>query len=127
ELKEVTAWYKANRGWMHAGDILGLDTADPSMIAEQQIAADGARFVVFSGKSENSAPSTQRALPLTALEPDSRYRTRLISRTPRPERPGMPAIARGPIEASGAWLMNHGIQLPTSWPGTMWVLEGERL
>ncbi|MEO0677201.1 MAG: alpha-galactosidase [Pseudomonadota bacterium] len=126
-LSRVIAWYKANRDWMHGGDILRLDSADDSVIAEQQIAKDGSKFVIFSGKFANSEPSTQRPLQLTALEPAARYRLTLVSRVGGAGSPIRPEILSGPIEASGAWLMNHGLQLPTSWPAIMWTIEGVRL
>ncbi len=127
-LREVTAWWKANRDWMRNADILRLDSADPAVIAEQQMARDGARFVVFAGKAATSAQILPRPLRLTGLDEASRYRVTLINRHASPGLSrGMPALKDGPIEVSGAWLMTHGLTLPWHFPDTMWVLEGQRL
>ncbi|MEL7301867.1 MAG: alpha-galactosidase [Pseudomonadota bacterium] len=127
-LRRVTEWYKANRDWMHRARILRLDSADPAVLAEQQLAQDGARFVVFAGTQDTSTQIAPRPLRLTELERDARYRLRLVSRdmAPGPSR-GMPALKNDDIETSGAWLMGHGVTLPCVNPCTMWVLEGERL
>lgn len=47
-LSDVTAWWKTNRDWMMNADILRLDSSDPAVIAEQQLAQGGDRFVVFA-------------------------------------------------------------------------------
>ncbi len=127
-LKAVTAWWKANRGWMLAGDILRLDSADPAVIAEQQIAADGSRFVLFAGVAGTTSQSLPRPLRLTALDPAARYRLRLLNPEDLPPRSRGPnALASGPVTLTGASLMQAGIQLPLAWPATMWMIEAERL
>ena len=127
-LREVCAWWKTNRDWMIAADILRLDSADPAVIAEQQIARDGHRFVVFAGKAATSAQIAPRPLRLTRLDPDARYRVHLANRATAPALSrGTPALKDGPIEVSGAWLMHHGLVLPWNFPETMWVIEGERV
>ncbi|SFJ34026.1 alpha-galactosidase [Jannaschia pohangensis] len=127
-LRDVTTWWKANRDWRTDADILRLDSSDPAVLAEQQMASDGHRFVVFAGKSATSTQIAPRPLRLTALDPAARYRVGLLNRAdaPRLSR-GSPALKRGPIEVSGAWLMTHGLTLPWSFPDTMWVIEGHRL
>ena len=125
-LTGVTAWWKANRHWMQSADILRLDSADPAVIAEQQLAADGSRFVVFAGKATTSAQIAPRPLRLTGLDPDARYRIELLNRAdaPRLSR-GDQAIKSGPLTLGGAYLMHHGLTLPWSFPETMWVVEGQ--
>ncbi len=127
-LTAVTTWYKANRTWMMAGHIHRLDAADPAVTAEMQIAADGARFVVFAGQSGTSAQILPRALRLTGLNPDARYRVSLrnaadASRQSR----GPNALKTGPLVLTGRALMGQGLILPAAWPATMWVVEGECL
>lgn len=127
-LRDVTAWWKANRDWMYRADILRLDSADPAVIAEQQIAEGGGRFVVFAGKAETSSQIAPRPLRLTRLTPDARYRITLKNRedAPRLSR-GDQALKSKPVILSGRYLMNHGVTLPWSFPERMWVLEGELL
>ncbi len=126
-LTEVTAWWKRNRSWMSRADILRLDSADPAVIAEQQLAEGGDRFVVFAGKAAASQQVSPRPLRLTCLQPDATYRIELVNRTDavRLSR-GAQAVKLGPLELSGQYLMNHGINLPWSFPDRMWVLEGRR-
>lgn len=127
-LVSVTAWWKANRGWMRQADILRLDSADPAVTAEMQLAADGARFVVFAGQSAASAQILPRPLRLTALDPAARYRVTL--RNPEdapPQSCGPVALKSGPLTLSGRALMSGGLTLPVAWPATMWILQGERL
>ena len=127
-LREVTSWWKANRDWMQRADILRLDSADPAVIAEQQLAEDHSRVVVFAGKADTSAQIAPRPLRLTRLDPTARYRIQLMNG------PTAPALSRGdqriktePMEFSGAYLMNYGVTLPWNFPETMWVLEGTKL
>ena len=127
-LTEVTSWWKHHRHWLQRADILRLESADPAVIAEQQLAREKDRFVVFAGKGATSAQIAPRPLRLTALAPDAMYRVRLINRD------SAPTLSRGPVilkdkavDLSGTYLMTHGLVLPWSFPERMWVLEGEKL
>ena len=127
-LKQVTQWWKDNRGWMRTADILRLDSADPAVIAEQQQATDGARFVVFAGKAATSAQFSPRPLRLTALDPQARYRITLANRDEAVALSrGDAALKTRDLVLSGQYLMNHGVTLPWSFPERMWVIEGTRL
>ncbi|MGB1035412.1 MAG: alpha-galactosidase, partial [Primorskyibacter sp.] len=127
-LRDVTAWWKANRDWMTAADILRLDSADPAVIAEQQMARDGTRFVVFAGKADTSDQIAPRPLRLTRLDPDARYRVTLTNRAELESLSrGTPLLKTAPLEASGQYLMSQGVRLPWRFPLTMCVLEGHRL
>jgi len=126
-LREVTTWWKANRIWTARADILRLESADPAVIAEQQLAEDGARFVVFAGKADSSTQILPRPLRLTALDPAAQYRITLRNRADaiRLSR-GKPALKTDDLVLSGQYLMSQGLNLPWSFPLTMWVIEGER-
>ncbi|SMX23789.1 alpha-galactosidase [Boseongicola aestuarii] len=127
-LTEVTAWWKHNRHWMTTADILRLDSSDPAVIAEQQAARDGTRFVVFAGKATTSTQIVPRPLRLTRLDRDALYKVTLINRTSASTLSrGTPALKEGAVTLSGQYLMSHGLTLPWSFPETMWVVEGERL
>ncbi|SHE88372.1 alpha-galactosidase [Litoreibacter ascidiaceicola] len=126
-LTEVTTWWKANRDWMYRADILRLDSSDPAVIAEQQLAEGGDRFVVFAGKADTSVQIAPRPLRLTRLTPDAKYRVELINRADAVGLSrGDPALKSGPLVLSGAYLMSYGLTLPWSFPETMWVIEGTR-
>lgn len=127
-LTEVTSWWKHNRAWLETADILRLDSADPAVIAEQQLAADKTQFVVFAGKASTSAQIAPRPLRLTRLDPKAQYEVTLINRTNAPTLSrGTPALKEKPLTLSGAYLMSQGLTLPWSFPETMWVIEGQRL
>lgn len=124
-LKHVSTWWKDNRGWMNRADILRLDSADPAIIAEQQLAEGGGRFVVFAGLGDTSTQIAPRPLRLTRLTPDAMYRVELINREDAPDLSrGSPLLKSEPLVASGAYLMSHGLTLPWNFPDRMWVLEG---
>ena len=127
-LTEVTSWWKHNRNWMQKADILRLDSADPAVIAEQQLSREKDRFVVFAGKAATSSQIAPRPLRLTGLDPAAMYQIDLINRNTlhRLSR-GTTALKSGALEVSGAYLMRHGVTLPWSFPDRMWVLEGQRL
>ena len=127
-LRDVTAWWKRNRDWMARADILRLDSPDPSVIAEQQLAEGGHRFVVFAGKAATSRQIAPRPLRLTRLSPEARYRVELVDRADAPALSrGEVILKSGPVTLSGAYLTSHGLTLPWSFPETMWVVEGTRL
>jgi alpha-galactosidase len=127
-LTKVTAWWKANRHWMFDGDILRLDSADPAVLAEQQLARDGSQFVAFVGKLDTSEQIAPRPIRLTGLDADSSYCIELINRdeAPRLSR-GSPVLKEGAITLSGRYLMTQGLTLPWAFPASMWVIEGRRL
>lgn len=127
-LRDVTGWYKANRDWMMAGTILRLESADPTVTAEMQLAEGGGRFVLFAGQNAQTVQILPRPLRLTGLDPAARYRITLRNAGDKPPQSRGPnALKDGPLVLSGAALMGQGILLPVAWPATMWVVEGERL
>lgn len=127
-LARVTAWYKANRDWMMAGTILRLDSDDPAVTAEIQLATAGDRFVVFAGQAETSRQILPRPLRLTGLEPGARYTVSLLNPEDAPRQSRGPnALKNNPLTLTGQMLMTRGILLPVAWPATMWVVEGRKL
>ena len=84
-LARVTAWWKANRGWLMGADILRLDAADPAVLAEVHVSSDRARFVSSPARPRRRsrscpAPCASRASTRTPS-------TRCGSPTPRTPRP----------------------------------------
>ncbi|WP_420004563.1 alpha-galactosidase [Arenibacterium sp. LLYu02] len=127
-LTRVTTWWKGNRHWRMGADILRLDSADASVTAEQQLAADGSRFVVFAGKARTSHQIMPRPLRLTGLDPNALYRIDLANRDELHHLSrGRTALKDGPLTLSGQILMQQGLTLPWQFPETIWVIEGEKL
>lgn len=128
ELTRVTAWFKTNRDWMMSGAIHQLDSDDPAVTAEIQIAQDGSRFVVFAGQGETSAQNLPQPLRLTALETDAIYEVRLANpEAIAPHSRGDAALKTETLRLSGRSLMMGGLNLPVSWPETLNVIEGRKL
>ncbi len=127
-LRTVTTWWKANRDWMMEADILRLDSSDPAVTAELQLAGDGSRFVAFAALVRTSDQILPQPLRLTGLDPSAVYR---ISLANRDEAPGLsrgaPLLKSRDLDISGRYLMSHGLILPWRFPETIWVLEGLRL
>lgn len=127
-LKSVTSWWKANRGWMMGGTIHRIDSDDPAVVAEVQMAADGGRFVLFAGQAETSMQVLPRPLRLAGLEPGAMYRVRLVNPEDAPRQSRGPnALKSGALTLSGQALMQRGLSLPVAWPATIWVVDGERI
>ena len=124
-LRTITMWWRDNRAWMAKADILRLESADPSVIAEQQLAQDGGKFVVFAGKIATSSQILPRPLRLSSLAPEAIYRIELLNCDQAPSLSrGDQLIKCAPLELSGAYLMDNGLTLPWSFPETMWVVKG---
>jgi alpha-galactosidase len=127
-LTRVTAWFKANRDWMMSGTIRQLDSDDPAVTAEIQIAQDGHRFVVFTGQGETSAQNLPQPLRLTGLEPDAIYEVGLANpEAIAPHSRGDAALKTETLRLSGRSLMVSGLSLPIQWPETLYVIEGRQL
>ena len=127
-LGSVTRWWKANRDWMMSADILRLEVADPAVTAELQLAANGERFVVFAGQNAASAQVLPRPLRLAGLESMARYRIELMNPDAAPPQSRGPvALKSDSLILTGRRLMSAGISLPIAWPGTMWVIQGEKV
>jgi alpha-galactosidase len=113
---------------MMQADILRLDSSDPSVIAEMQLARDRSRFVVFSNQLETSAQINPRPLRLTQLDPDDTYIVELKNRGAIHKLSrGNPLLKSRKLQISGAWLMAHGLNLPYTMPSSIWVVEGKKL
>ena len=105
-----------------------LDSADPAVIAEMQLAEDGARFVLTSAQIEMSRQILPKALRLTGLDPTAHYEIRLLNpEDAPPQSRARCALATGVLRLSGGALMAQGILLPVAWPASIWMLEGKRI
>ncbi len=127
-LTRITRWYKENRSWMMAGTIHQLDSDDPSVTAEVQIAADGDRFVAFAGQNAFNQQILPRPLRLAGLDAEAIYEVTLLNSDDRGSHSrGDVVLKQDTLKLSGQVLMSKGLNLPIAWPATMWVIEGKRL
>jgi alpha-galactosidase len=128
KLKQIISWWKDNRQWMKNATVLRLPSTDKSIIAEIQINTQTGHFVVFAGQHSVSLFSSPVPLALAGLEPQSMYsvflynndETDSLSKTDD-------ALFHKALSLSGQFLMNHGLQLPKSYPAHMFVIEGEKV
>jgi alpha-galactosidase len=126
QLRKVVSWWKANREWLQTADILRLDSADEAVLAEQQLAANGERFVVFAGTSDTSLQISPRPLRLTGLDDQAQYQINLLNKDELVGLSrGTTVLKQQALNLSGAYLMNYGVTLPWQFPNAMWVLEGK--
>lgn len=129
-LKQITAWWKANRAWLFTGRLHRLDSYDAALIAEMTVADNGERFVVFAAQMQATARNNVRHLRLTGLEPTAQYRLR--SAQPDTLHSNATRIWNSPLRSesgvvlSGQALMQAGLALPVTFPAHMVVLEGEK-
>ncbi|OYU41331.1 MAG: alpha-galactosidase [Pseudorhodobacter sp. PARRP1] len=127
-LARVTAWWKSNRDWLMRAATLRLDSADPAVLAEMQLAEDGSQFLLASAQMEMSRQILPKPLRLTGLDPSAHYVIRLLNpEDAPPQSRAKCALATGPLGLSGAALMRQGILLPVAWPASIWMVEGRRI
>ena len=84
------------------------------MIAEQLLANDGNRFVVFSGQADTSKQISPRPLRLTGLDGAAQYRVELINRDQAVARAETDGQNKGGGAAAAAL---HLIALARKWGG----------
>lgn len=128
-LRTVCAWWKDNRDWLMKAHILRLDHQDPSLYAELHRSMDQKDFVVFANYTDTNGQISPRPLRLTGLNPDKRYRLKLVNKQELvPLSMGETALAmQDHIEASGRYLMTQGLNLPWRFPCGAWVIQGEEI
>ena len=81
--------------------------------------------MLFAGKAESPAQIAPRPLRLTSFSEDRNSRIDFVNHADAPALSrGDQAIKSDPLTVSGAYLMNHGLTLPWSFPETMWVVKG---
>ena len=115
QLAEIIALYKQHRALLHGGRMLRLE-AEPGAIAFMVVGAAGA--LVSYARLETMRHAGLAPLRLAGLDPDARYRIRLL--TPARNAP------LGTATATGRLLEVMGLPLPLLGPGGMAVFHFER-
>ena len=127
-LTAVTAWYKSNRDWMHKGTIQRVHSDDPAVLGEMHISQDKDQFALFVAQMEASAQSLPLPVRMVGLDPLVQYKITLVNADQQHGINRAPvALTRDSLELSGLALMSIGVQLPISFPATLWVIKGEKL
>ena len=69
-----------------------------------------------------------RPLRLTQLDPNAIFAVHLLNRDKvHPLSRGNLLLKSQELQASGAWLMAQGLNLPYAVPSSIWVIEGRKL
>jgi alpha-galactosidase len=125
-LTRVTAWWRAERDWLMAADILRLNINDPSVLGELHLSNDEQQFVVFANKIDSSLQIVPRPMCLTGLDPSKNYHISLVNREQLHHLSrGKTILKFDDITLSGQYLMQQGITLPWSFPNQTWVIKGK--
>lgn len=129
-LKRVVQWYKDNRDWLFRGTYYRLPIQQDTLYPEMTVSQDGQKFVIFVGQFKMWQSVLPGRLKLVGLDPKASYKIEIINEQDLPwtlTRIKSTALQKGGITLSGAVLMNVGISLPLSDPGTMMVIEGNKV
>lgn len=124
-LKTVFAWWKANRSWLRTADTLRLDTHAPGVTGEIHIGQT--QFVAFIAILESPKTTLPDPIFLTGLDPNASYQVSARSSQNTPSWSfGTTALPTKTLDMTGAALMQMGLNLPQSFPATLWIIEGTR-
>jgi alpha-galactosidase len=105
--KDMVSYYKSIRATVQNGRLYRLTPPDDSNLkASQYVSPDQSQSVVFAFLHSQQFARMLPALPLRGLDEKSTY---AVTRFDGKERPG---AASGAARLSGAYLMNHGLDLP---------------
>jgi len=119
---EALRWWidrhKELRPLLHGGEVVRLDVADDATLAHGVVAPDGAEALFALVQLAQSRRTTPTPVRLAGLDPDRTYRVEHLAA------PGevlgwgrQPAwLTAGPVEATGRWLHEVGLQWPLLQP-----------
>ncbi len=125
ELRRWIAFYKDMRPLLHGGRTLRLETQDKGLIAFAVVKDDA---LISAAQVTTPDFALAQPLRLTGLDPDKRYRVRMINAPERPTRAmkRMPLVATGEtVTLSGFDLMHAGLALPALHAGEIAVFHLE--
>lgn len=127
-LRAATAFYKAERGFLHSARQFRLEAADDETLAQMSVDAEATRFLLFAAQMSVARAESSQPLRLAGLEPGKRYRVRLCKSVSAESAPTKsfpsPLLEKAGLSLSGAALMQSGLILPLAFPDSLWILEG---
>lgn len=131
QLQHYTALYKKNRNWMHKGTQHRLDTAQQEVVAQMFLSDDRSHFFVFSATMDVVKEEATAPLKLSGLEEDQYYLLRIVNLEDLSHATQIvfdsPLVRKSGLNLSGLALMQSGIVLPTCFPDTMLLVEGQKI
>ena len=127
-LKSWTDYFKANRGLLHSGRVVRLDSVDDFAWTHGVVAQDGSRAIfayVATGMSQYSIPMAMR---LAGLDNDAQYHVKLV--TPAggylSTQKNDPEWITG-VTLDGRYLQTVGLRAPILKPENAFLLEVTRV
>ena len=116
------ALYKQLRGLLHVGQMLRIETLDPTSCLASGIF--GARHAVVGvAKLQPSRYSVNDVIRIPGLDPEQNYHIRVLDAPEEVEYQQVPWMSEPTARISGQWLMNAGLRLPTLPAETALLLE----
>lgn len=113
-LRSWAEYYKANRGLLHAGRVVRVDTHEPTMSLHGVVAHDKSRAIFAVVQEGVTAASRPQPLHFPGLDPNRRYRVTEVRPAGDPhywQIEPTPWIAN-PVELSGQVLAEVGLTAP---------------
>ena len=129
-LTKAVNWYKQNREWIFKGRVYRLPVQQHVLYPEMIISQDQQQFVLSVGQFGMLQTVAPFPLKLIGLEADATYKVRFENKDDLPwvaGRKRCSALYQGTVTATGAELMQMGVTLPISDPGTMMVFKGNKV
>lgn len=119
------ALYKEWRGILHGGRVFAVETGSASL--HGWFAWDGARGLALLAQTGLADDYDVPPVRLAGLEPDARYRVRLLKPWPRKASGYLAHAERWAqgMELGGRVLAEHGLALPLTHPETAWLVAVE--
>ncbi|RKN69454.1 alpha-galactosidase [Microbacterium sp. CGR2] len=129
EVRELGAWIEAHKSYrelLHTGDMVRVDTSDPTLNLYGAVASDrsAALFVLASVGRSEVAPLGR--FTLRGLDPDRRYRVRPVTPGGAPRgliAPPWFGDDDNGVELSGRALMTAGLHTPAMYPESAILLD----
>lgn len=132
ELSQWITWYKDERSFLHTGQVVRLDIADPAVLAHGVIAEDKSRAIIAHVQYEESSSNRGVWLRIPGLDTEARYTLRWTGPYPAggASRPDWdPILPGGPLgnylstTMTGAALADIGVRIPRCKPETIRLIE----
>ncbi|MBV8375710.1 MAG: alpha-galactosidase [Verrucomicrobia bacterium] len=123
-----TARYKQHRSLLHSGTVRRLQTDEPTIYSHAVVSEDRQRFLLFVFYTETTLSSVQGPLRITGLDPSRSYQLLLWDKPELPssimQRFDSDLMSQGTVTVAGEFLELVGITLPTGFPDSAVILEG---
>ncbi|MEM9615035.1 MAG: alpha-galactosidase [Actinomycetota bacterium] len=124
-IAEAIEVHKRLRPLLHDGDVVRVDSPDPSVLIHGVVAPDRSRAVMAYVLLEPPRATTPTVMTFAGLDPEARYRVDVHNGFGAMVDFGRsrPAWMDGPLELSGAQLMASGLQPPVIHPESVLLIE----